>query len=171
MVVRYVDRRRDNRLERRDWIVIAFVFAAGVLVKESALIVPGLLVAADLLLVPGPIRVSRLRPVWLGAERRLPDGSRRSGGLTHGSVARSEVETRGRGCRADAGNPGCRTKRGASPDLARSTNARRRPRAFVSALASGKRRRNWRPRFLASGVMMMPGDSRTASSLWTTRRR
>jgi hypothetical protein len=66
MVVRYVDRRRENRLERRDWIVIAFVFAAGVLVKESALIVPGLLVAADLLLVPGPIRVSRLRHVWLG---------------------------------------------------------------------------------------------------------
>jgi hypothetical protein len=65
MAVRYVDRRRRDAMHVVDWCVIAALYAAGSLFKEQGLILPALLVCADVLLIAEPISV-KVRKVVAG---------------------------------------------------------------------------------------------------------
>lgn len=66
MTLCYLDRRRqaDGGLGAGDWAVLGALYLAGCLVKENALVLPGLLLGAELLLVPdrGRPRAPRLGP-------------------------------------------------------------------------------------------------------------
>lgn len=66
----YTRARRMGQLRGRDGVVLAAVYAAGLLTKEHAVVLPGLLLLAELLLVrdaaPARQRIGRLVPVFLG---------------------------------------------------------------------------------------------------------
>ncbi len=67
MTIVYLDRRRGDGLRIRDWLMLGAFYLAASLVKETGLVLPGLLVAAELLLVDcaTPLR-GRMRQVWAG---------------------------------------------------------------------------------------------------------
>jgi hypothetical protein len=65
-VSRYIDGRRGDAVSRADWAVIILSYAAGALVKENALVLPALLVAAELLLVPAVPMRTRVRSLAPG---------------------------------------------------------------------------------------------------------
>jgi hypothetical protein len=65
ILVRYIDARRRGALTPSQWAMLSALFAAAALFKESALVIPFLLIAAEWLLVDGEpwrIRVRRLSP-------------------------------------------------------------------------------------------------------------
>jgi hypothetical protein len=66
IVTVYVDRRREDRLSTGTWIAIVVGYAAASLVKEHALILPALLLVAELLLVPREKPSLRARSLWMG---------------------------------------------------------------------------------------------------------
>lgn len=68
-VIRYLDARRSGWLSPRDWLGIGGLYVVGCLFKEHAVIMPGLLLAAELTLLAGPglgERVRRLVPGFMG---------------------------------------------------------------------------------------------------------
>jgi len=56
MVGRYLDRRKshDSGLRTRDWLVLGVLYLVACLLKEHALVIPGLMLAAEMLLLPRP---------------------------------------------------------------------------------------------------------------------
>jgi hypothetical protein len=66
MTVRYIDRRRADGLRRRDWALLLIGYAAAALTKETGLIIPALLVAAELCLIQGIRMRERIRGLWPG---------------------------------------------------------------------------------------------------------
>ena len=56
MCVRYIDRRRGDGLRRKDWLILGMLYAVACLTKEHGLVIPGLLVAAELVLISAPKR-------------------------------------------------------------------------------------------------------------------
>jgi len=65
-VARYIDGRRGHGVSRANWVVIGLMYAAGALVKENALVLPALLLAAELLLVLDVPVSTRARSLWPG---------------------------------------------------------------------------------------------------------
>ena len=67
MLIRYLDRRRTGSgvLGKGDWGLLGALYLAAALLKENGLILPGLLLAAELLLVPGA-RGAKARQLWPG---------------------------------------------------------------------------------------------------------
>lgn len=67
MTLRYVDARQGGDLAPRDWLVLSGMFGLAALAKEHGLVLPGLLLAAELLLCGGAAgRWRRLWPGYLG---------------------------------------------------------------------------------------------------------
>src|SRR6185503_3463863 len=58
----------SGRLSVGDWAVLAGLYLAAALLKEHGLLLPGLLLAAELVLIVGPLapRVRQLWPGYLG---------------------------------------------------------------------------------------------------------
>ena len=67
MLMRYLDRRRSAAgiVRTGDWALLGALYAAACLMKENALVLPGVLVGAEALLVGGPVR-GRTRPLLPG---------------------------------------------------------------------------------------------------------
>jgi hypothetical protein len=65
MTILYLDRRRAGVLTLRDWAVLGGLYAVASLSKEHGLVLPGLLLAAEMFLVDGPVR-ARVRDLWRG---------------------------------------------------------------------------------------------------------
>ena len=67
MCIRYIDRRRASALGPRDWAIFVALYLIAALTKEQGLILPALLVAAELCLFPGTWRerARALLPVLL----------------------------------------------------------------------------------------------------------
>lgn len=65
-VGRYVDRRRADELGTTDWLGLVGFYAVACLFKESALIIPGLLIAAEALVIDGEGWNARARRLWPG---------------------------------------------------------------------------------------------------------
>jgi hypothetical protein len=88
MTVRYLDRRRgaDGGLPGRDWAVLAVLYVAASLLKEQGLVLPGLLLAAELFLLPRPNRAHA---------RRLAAGYATLGALGIGVLAARAVALSG----------------------------------------------------------------------------
>ncbi len=63
--VRYLDARRSAGLSPRDWIIIAASYAAASLFKETGLVLPGLLIAAELCFIQSS-PTERVRALWRG---------------------------------------------------------------------------------------------------------
>jgi protein O-mannosyl-transferase len=66
MATRYIDRRRDGGLRKRDWIFFATLYGLATLVKESAFVLPVLLVVAELTVLNGATPAARWRAVAPG---------------------------------------------------------------------------------------------------------
>jgi protein O-mannosyl-transferase len=65
-VGRYVDRRRAGLLRTRDWLVITVLYALAALTKENGLVLPGLLLGAELFLVGDTSIADKVRALWRG---------------------------------------------------------------------------------------------------------
>ena len=65
MTIVYLDRRRGGLLALRDWAVLGGLYAIASLSKEHGLVLPGLLLAAEVFLFERPLR-ARLRELWRG---------------------------------------------------------------------------------------------------------
>jgi hypothetical protein len=65
MTIAYLDRRRAGPLALRDWALLGGLYAVASLSKEHGLVLPGLLLAAELFLLEGPLR-ARARELWRG---------------------------------------------------------------------------------------------------------
>jgi hypothetical protein len=88
MTGRYLDRRRAaaGGLRGRDWTVLAGLYVAASLLKEQGLVLPGLLLAAELFLLPRPDRARA---------RRLAAGYATLGALGLGILAARAVALSG----------------------------------------------------------------------------
>jgi hypothetical protein len=64
--LRYVDVRRAGLPKTRDWALLATVYTAACFVKEHALAIPGLLLAAELTVIREPPWRERARRLWPG---------------------------------------------------------------------------------------------------------
>ena len=65
-VCRYIDKRRAGSLDAFDWTVIALLYGLAILTKENGLVLPGLLLAAELLVVDDKPFGARARALWRG---------------------------------------------------------------------------------------------------------
>ena len=66
MVITYLDARRSGVPAPGTWAWLTLLFALMTLVKESAFILPALLVVTDALLIPGETWRTRIRRLWPG---------------------------------------------------------------------------------------------------------
>ena len=66
MVVVYLDGRRGKGLGRGDWLLLGAMYVAAGLTKEQGMVLPALLIAAELLLVRVPPWGARVRDLWQG---------------------------------------------------------------------------------------------------------
>ena len=68
MVARYLDRRRSaaGALSPGDWLLLGMLYLIACLTKEQGLLLPALLVAAELCLVAAPSWADRIRRTWPG---------------------------------------------------------------------------------------------------------
>ena len=68
MVARYLDRRRAaaGTLSPRDWLLLGGLYLIACFTKEQGLLLPALLVAAELCLVGAPSWSDRIRRTWAG---------------------------------------------------------------------------------------------------------
>ena len=68
MVARYLDRRRAaaGTLSPGDWLLLGVLYLIGCFTKEQGLLLPALLVAAELCLVAAPSWSDRIRRTWPG---------------------------------------------------------------------------------------------------------
>jgi hypothetical protein len=68
MVARYIDRRRSGAgtLSPGDWLLLGGLYLVACLTKEQGLLLPALLVAAELCLVAAPSWSDRIRRTWPG---------------------------------------------------------------------------------------------------------
>ena len=66
MTATYLRQRRTGWIRARGWAALAAYYLAACLLKENALVIPGILMAAEILLVPGPRLQDRVRHLWRG---------------------------------------------------------------------------------------------------------
>ena len=68
LVARYLDRRRSaaGRLSPGDWLLLGGLYLIASLTKEQGLLLPALLLAAELCLVAAPTWSDRIRRIWPG---------------------------------------------------------------------------------------------------------
>jgi hypothetical protein len=64
--IHYLDRRRMGWLAPKDWALVGAAYLAGCLFKEHAIVLPGLLLAAELTLLGGPDLRDRVSGLWQG---------------------------------------------------------------------------------------------------------